>query len=467
MGLMQKTVRAVDTLQDMGGNAEKKRAMEKLRAQGQIGGGAISAQAHGPGGFMTVTPEGLPDRRQTQLPYALLGGGGVSKNVYGEATDPNALPLWDPYNTQTGPGTSYLNLLQQPSMPASKSNAVLSQSVLPRIAAGPQERLVPGMENVDASRQMQLGALSGVRGAGADAAAGQAMMPGQISANAMPSLGVTNRLLASSGRLGAGNIRGQDALTKLLQLRATGQGPSAAQAVLQQGLARNVGAMMGVAANARGGAAGGAMRQATLGGQQLGLQTQAQAAQLAAEEQIAAQDQLSQHLFGARGQDVGTFGTVADAANASGDLALRRDLGVAGILGQTRGQDIEQALGAAGVVRDMRGQDLDATGEMLRSRALDDQMYQQDVGNALMLMQQQLNSGQMDADMMLRAAGLINDYVQTRRANDTNRRAVNQEGSQMAWDKGMDVTNTIASGVAGYSSGGASGIAGGVAGGGK
>lgn len=414
--------------------------------------GGISALSHQQGGYYDRNIDrdvGGRAKRKSMSEYALLGGGGVSVGPNGELTDPDALPMWDPLNSFAGPGSAYLNLLRPPSEPGQVTNATLSGAVLPRVAAGPQTRDVPGMANVDDSRFRLQGAASGVGSAGEAARAQQAMLPLVMRANAQPSLGVTNQLLREGGAVGAGAAAGQGALTGLLAQRAIGQGPSAAQAVLQQGMSRNVGAMMGVAANARGGAAGGAMRQAQLGGQQLGLQTQAQAAELAANEQIAAQDMLSGHLSGVRGQDVGTMVARAGVANQAGDLALRRDLGVAGVLGQTREQDLAREATRANVLAGLRSGDIDAAALGIDARQLDDVAYQAMVMNALGLGELQQRGGAADAEAMLKAAGIMQDHQANRRAGDTGRMQANTARRQQDINLVQDIATGVGAGAAG------------------
>jgi hypothetical protein len=105
-------------------------------------------------------------------------------------------------------------------------------------------------------------------------------------------------------------VRGQQGqLGNMLMQQAQGQGPSVAQLQLQQGLGQAIAAQRAQAASARGISPGLAQRLASQGISQAQTQTNQAAAQLRAQEMMAARGALGQHLAGQRNQDIGVAGT--------------------------------------------------------------------------------------------------------------------------------------------------------------
>jgi hypothetical protein len=88
----------------------------------------------------------------------------------------------------------------------------------------------------------------------------------------------------------------QQQLTNQLMQQAQGQGPSIAQAQLQQGTDQNIAQQMAMASSARGGNVGMAQRQAAMNAGQAQQQMAGQAGVLRLQEQQGAQQQLGQNL---------------------------------------------------------------------------------------------------------------------------------------------------------------------------
>ncbi len=94
-------------------------------------------------------------------------------------------------------------------------------------------------------------------------------------------------------------------LTNQLQQQAAGQGPSLAQSQLRQGTDRNIQQAMAMAASQRGANAGQGLRGIGMQAAQANQQAAAQSADLRAQEQMAARQQVAGVLQGGRAQDVG------------------------------------------------------------------------------------------------------------------------------------------------------------------
>lgn len=106
---------------------------------------------------------------------------------------------------------------------------------------------------------------------------------------------------------------------------AVGNGPSAAQAQLQQGLDASNRQQMSMAASARGGgmARAAAMRGAMMNAGDMGLQASQQAAQLRAKEMQDAMAGYAGVAGNIRGQDYGAAGMRADMANNQANFGLQ------------------------------------------------------------------------------------------------------------------------------------------------
>lgn len=97
---------------------------------------------------------------------------------------------------------------------------------------------------------------------------------------------------------------GQGQLANLLMQQAQGQGPSAAQGMLQNALQQNVSQQQALLASGRPGQQAAMARQASMQGSALGGSLANQAAQARVQEQLGAQSMLGNVLQGARGQDL-------------------------------------------------------------------------------------------------------------------------------------------------------------------
>ena len=172
-------------------------------------------------------------------------------------------------------------------------------------------------------------------------------------------------------QIGQSGFRGaQSGLVGMLQDRAAGRGPSAAQMQLKDAMGRNVSSQQALLATGGPGSARMASQQAGMTGGSLA----GQSAQLRANEMTQAQGLLGQVTGQARGQDLQRQGMMSDAELRSRGLndqqiARMRQmeldnarLGLQGSMGreanatQRRGQDLgvpttgEMAIGAAGSV---------------------------------------------------------------------------------------------------------------------
>lgn len=109
---------------------------------------------------------------------------------------------------------------------------------------------------------------------------------------------------AANRQIGAGIAGQQQTLADLLYQGAIGQGPSAAQALMQRGMDQAIAGQRAMAASGPASTAAFAQRQAAqnIGGIQQGVA--GQMAALRAQEQQQAQGQLGQVLGGMRGQDI-------------------------------------------------------------------------------------------------------------------------------------------------------------------
>jgi hypothetical protein len=142
-----------------------------------------------------------------------------------------------------------------------------------------------------------------------------------------------------------------------LKARAAGQGPSVAQAQMNQGISAAARSSLGMAAQARGADAAAARRQAILGNADAGARASGDAALLRATEQTQAQQLYGGALAGVRGQDTGLavergrLGLEADATNAGNNLnaqglEIGRQAGLRGSALQAGGQATGAALSA-------------------------------------------------------------------------------------------------------------------------
>lgn len=393
---------------------------------------------------------------------------GIQKDTHGQLANgeytinqgfdvgPNGMPVYDPYNKKVGPGLQYMNNAQFAGAAMQPVMGGIQSAVMQGLAQAQKPRSVPGMQyagNEAGARQMQMGAAQALRTAGSGAAAQQAMLPGQLKADARPGLNVQNAALAGAGAVGMPEAAMQGSLNSMLMQGAAGQGPTAAQALFQQNLDRNIAAQRSMSVGARGQSAAAAARQGTQAGVQAGLQAGAQSAQLRAQEQQAAQSLASQQLGLSRGQDLSTLQLQGALGSQAQQDAVMRAQAAAGMLGQQRGQDIEQAGMYAGQMNQMRGQDqgvMMGAGDLgLRGRALDDAQRQQQVSQALGFGQLALGVNQADISGRLGSASMVNEYLLGRRGTDLQKRGLDQAETGMYLDFASDLTNAGAGMAAG------------------
>lgn len=155
--------------------------------------------------------------------------------------------------------------------------------------------------------------------------------------------------------LGSGGIDRQNAQLNSLLAQAQFEGPSQAQAQMQQGLDQTQRAMLGQAAQTRGGNQAAAMRNAQSAGSQMALQTNQQAAILRAQEA----QQRQQNILGAQQFAAGSYGQQAGLGYGLAGQGLGAAQQSTGQLGQF-GANVSQAglgqqnvgLGAMGILTD-------------------------------------------------------------------------------------------------------------------
>ena len=204
-------------------------------------------------------------------------------------------------------------------------------------------------------------ALEALRGAGAASAQQQQQALGQAQV------------------AGDQNAAQQQDLITMLRQAASGGGPSAAEALFQLALGKNIAAQQGAAAGVRGGNAAAAARNAGIAGSQMMDQSRNTAAALRAGEQATAQQTLGSVLGQARAGDIQKAATVADIAS------------------QVRGQDVGQAAQVAGLTQ--------------AAAALDQAKQQAAAGTALSLLQLDTGAQQQTIADLLAKAGLDANYT--------------------------------------------------------
>ena len=147
---------------------------------------------------------------------------------------------------------------------------------------------------------------------------------------------------------------GQQSLVDLLQARARGEGPSAAQMQLRDALGRNVSTQQALLAT---GGPGGA-RQASQQASQLGGSLAGQSAQLRAQEISQAQGLLGQTLQGARGLDLQRSTAQSDAELRSRGLNDQQIARLRELELRNAQIGLQGSMGLAGQRTVRRGQDL-------------------------------------------------------------------------------------------------------------
>ena len=161
----------------------------------------------------------------------------------------------------------------------------------------------------------------------------------------------------------------QEALTAQLQARAAGTAPSLAQQELKKAQDRNLAAVMAAQATTRGISPALAARNVARQQAQMGAETQQQAATLALQERMSAEQNLGQMLQAQRGQELQQSGLQAQQAQVQAQLQQQ-----AGLAGAEMGQ--QQALQQAAFQQQagMQG------AEMAQQRALTQAQLQQQAG---------------------------------------------------------------------------------------
>lgn len=277
-------------------------------------------------------------------------------------------------------------------------------------------------------------AAQAMAGADADAARRQDFAIDRVGDAGAAAASKQQALIDSIFLVGKDPKKDQRQLAHLLESGARGEGPTAASALFQQNLDRNIAASRAMAGGVRGQSAAGAMRGAVATGSQANLEAGAQAAQLRAQEQQAAQELLRQALATERGQALGTASVQAD------------------VLGGVRGQDVSQATNVAGLRGDQRQQDL-AGGQaqvsaasniaelQLRSRALDDEQQGRLLSLGMNQEQLGLMVDRMVQDGQLDAAQALANFV-------LGERGVRVQDESNDFNFGRDVLPSVIGGVA-------------------
>jgi hypothetical protein len=170
----------------------------------------------------------------------------------------------------------------------------------------------------------------------------------------------------------------QAAVTRAMLATAAQQGPSAAQAQLQMGLAQTQQAMNAQAASARGGNAAAAMRMAQANGAAMAGDVNQQAAVLRAQEQQAHQAQLinaqnaAAGTYGAQGN---TYGNTASLGGGIQNQGLQLAQGSTGQLGQFGANTASVGLGLASAGNQQQASYLNAETEANKAQLGTDQQH--------------------------------------------------------------------------------------------
>lgn len=281
-----------------------------------------------------------------------------------QAANPNAplgaAPQW---NANAGPYGAYLNRLntsgQAAQTPLQKE---ARYQTLQALGAGPtaNQSLATAQGDQAQIRAQQLAASQRLGNAGAANAATQQGLAAWGSGQASGDSQLQGAAAQGAAGADVGSAGYQNQALGMFADAAAGRGPSAAQAMLRQATANNVATQRALAAGARGGGAAAAMRQANQAGVQLGLQSQAQAAALRAQEQQAGMAGLAGAAAQARAGDISRYGLGADILNQK----RAADMGAVGTIGGLASQGRAQDIGQAGITADylsgVRSQDIGA-----------------------------------------------------------------------------------------------------------
>src|SRR5688572_9575206 len=272
-----------------------------------------------------------------------------------------------------------------PTLPAGSSPASMQAPGPPAFQTG-QRATAQNLGGIQDVNTASLGGYSSVMG-GLGAAPGA--IAGQLGA--APQVGQVGNIQTGSapgaiagqlGTMGASSADQQGMMSRLNQFLDTPNGPSVAEAQLQQAQANNVGQMLGLARSGRGGA--GAQAQALAGamseGSALASDTAGQLATLRAQEEDMR-----------RGRTLSAIGLGGDLATA----ARGQDLGY-------RGQDLSALQGDQSTALGSRGQDIQAA---MANQSTQSQLEQLRAQTALGARGQDLSALQGDQSVALGARG--------------------------------------------------------------
>lgn len=241
----------------------------------------------------------------------------------------------------------------------------LSDKLTNHLSGGPPQKSYMGgsQEALDAQR----GELGGMGQAASQTGAGYTSqgvgMLGQAGAQAGYDRGAAYGMMGSGMQLGQSGTAQQSGAVRNMIEQARAETPSMAQAQLQMGLNQTQQAMLGQAAQARGGNQAAAMRGAQMAGANMALQTNQQAAILRAQEA----QQRQQNILGAYGAASSAYGQQAGMGYGlagQGLGAAQQSTGMLGQFGnQVGGLGVGQqnvGLGAYGLLNDLNKTQLDA-----------------------------------------------------------------------------------------------------------
>lgn len=230
-------------------------------------------------------------------------------------------------------------------------------SFMTALSGGPiQQSYLGGSAEAEAAARAALTAQGNASfGSGMAQQQGGVGMLAQAGQQAVTDRGNAYALYNRGTQLGGQGIDQQNAMLQGLVAQAQQQGPSAAQAQLQQGLDQTQRSMLAQASAARGGNQAAAMRNAQMAGSQMAQQTNQQAAVLRAQEA----QQRQQNILGAQQYAAGSYGQQAGLGYGMAGQGLGAAQNSTGQLGQF-GANVSQAglgqqnvgLGSYGILSD-------------------------------------------------------------------------------------------------------------------
>lgn len=224
---------------------------------------------------------------------------------------------------------------------------------------------------------------------------------------------------------------GQQGLVGMLGNAAAGNGPSAAQAQLQQATDQNLNAQLALAKSGSGNGSI-AMKRAMMNQATIGQQAASQSAALRAQEQQQAQSALGGVLAGAREQDLGVASTDANLAQqASAQNATLAQQAAA----QNANMQQQAAITDAGMQQQTNLANMQSTIEQQKQK---DAMVAQFVAQGLTLdaaqRQAEIQQAQFNAELLVR--------------QDAADKGISLQSSQAAANTGIAAIGAVASGIA-------------------